>query len=47
MRDQLNPYYKYMWITNLWVIYEKSYFSIKTVQFKYEEKYIKRKRWVK
>lgn len=23
----------------------KLYFSIKTVQFKYEEKYIKRKRW--
>lgn len=27
MRDQLNPYYKYMWITNLWVMYENYIFQ--------------------
>lgn len=36
--DQLNPYYKYMWIKKLWVRYENHIFQKKkTVQFKYEE----------
>lgn len=45
IRDQLNPYYKYMWITKLWDM--KIIFFNKTQYNLNMKKYIERKRWVK